>query len=391
MNSPIYLSSSLSLWALFFLSGCQTYMENQAARLGPDVTDIEKIQIFDNLWVLSGLDQKQGDFIPSQFVLGAGSAANTAQPTIGLNPMSKIPPNWLHVWEIGSVSWDGQQSLSWSVTPVTNYSDLLRLRLLYEYAFCSALARTPDGREWIKYGFSYEYNRVAAPYGSGGTVFEAPIEANVDPGTVYSQSATNDAVRAYEAALDRLAEAAARQNPSPGDIVLQNIRQSNGGTGLGTLAQSLMQTGLQPSADLPLPDIPAGRPRESLDVAMSEPPRDGVALSAPLDQDRFAGLVRASPRATLQLPEPGFVSRNKEFEGWVEFKRPGIPTHLTEKLYVRSMNDLNQFVFWVLSATPNTSGSGGGGGAGSAAAGGGGKGGKGGGGGGAGPQVTIPN
>jgi len=344
-------AASIAISGLLLMTGCaEGYLQNRTANLAPSITEIEKAQIFDNLWILSDV-RSGGDFIPSQFVLGSGSAGVTSQPTVGISPQGKLT----NLWSTGSLSWSGQESYSWSVTPVTSYSDLQRLRLLYEYA----LWKEGDDQTGVINGersrFAADYAGINAPYSSSGTVYGAPSGINNKPFDD-SKLATANFVAEFLATLNALATSANNPHPSPGDSVLKGIdnppKPQTGpapSSGLPQLAVSLIQPApaLELAADLPLP------PRSS--------PAIGTMDSAEL---RSTGI--------LQLPDPGFVSKNRatspDGHSWNEF-----PGSRGRMLYVRSQADLNEFVLWILSATPNTTGGGGaGGGAGGA---GGGKGG----------------
>ena len=107
-------------------------LESSTSALGPSINNLEQQQIYANLSMF--IDSCAGDgacnAVPNQFVLGGGQAQVTNQlqfPNITANFQG------LFVKSTGFQN-QNQWTQSWAITPVTDYSDLERLRDLYQFA-----------------------------------------------------------------------------------------------------------------------------------------------------------------------------------------------------------------------------------------------------------------
>jgi hypothetical protein len=109
------------------LAGCTaTQLQWTTTNLGPSIADIEQREIRANLERFA----EDKDAVPSQFVLGGGSAtvSNQFQPSI-----SSVNLTGVAIKAFGLQD-QNQISVGWSVAPVTDFGDLQRLRALYRYA-----------------------------------------------------------------------------------------------------------------------------------------------------------------------------------------------------------------------------------------------------------------
>lgn len=112
------------------LCGCvATQLKVDTGYLGGTVEQITRAQIIENLRTFGGNPWA----IPSQFILGSGSASVSNQftpSTPGSNPIMFSG----QVLRGISLQDQNQTALGWGVTPVTDFSDLRRLSALYRYA-----------------------------------------------------------------------------------------------------------------------------------------------------------------------------------------------------------------------------------------------------------------
>jgi hypothetical protein len=115
-------------------------LTSRTTELGPSITEIEEDQILANLsrfiepCAKAISDESNGEachgVVPNQFVLGGGQAQVSNQlqgPNLTANLVGQA---------IKSLTFQDQNqwTQSWSITPVTDFADLERLRLLYAYA-----------------------------------------------------------------------------------------------------------------------------------------------------------------------------------------------------------------------------------------------------------------
>jgi hypothetical protein len=107
-------------------------LESSTTALGPSIYNIERDQIYANLGVFIDACKSNGpcNAVPNQFVLGGGQAqvSNQVQfPNITANFQG------LFVKSTGLQN-QNQWTQAWAITPVTDFSDLERLRALYQLA-----------------------------------------------------------------------------------------------------------------------------------------------------------------------------------------------------------------------------------------------------------------
>lgn len=144
---------SLGLIALLNLGGCvTTQLRVNTNYLGGTVSSITQKQIIDNLETFADYPFT----IPSEFVLGSGSASISNQFTP--STPSSLPAMFTgHVLKGLSLQDQNQTALGWAITPVTDYSDLQRLTALYKYALGQIGLDT----------FMELYNEAQAPVSNG--------------------------------------------------------------------------------------------------------------------------------------------------------------------------------------------------------------------------------
>lgn len=119
------------------VAGCTTrQLASRTTELGPSITKIEEEEIFMNLsrfidsCVKQTGDQACRGVVPNQFVLGGGQAQVSNQqqgPNLTTNFMGQV---------VKALTFQDQNQWTenWSITPVTDFADIERLRLLYTYA-----------------------------------------------------------------------------------------------------------------------------------------------------------------------------------------------------------------------------------------------------------------
>jgi hypothetical protein len=115
------------------MGGCTSVqLESSTSALGPSINNIERQQIYANLSLFIDSCDNKGpcNALPNQFVLGGGQAqvSNQVQfPNITANFQG------LFVKSTGLQN-QNQWTQAWAISPVTDFSDLERLRALYELA-----------------------------------------------------------------------------------------------------------------------------------------------------------------------------------------------------------------------------------------------------------------
>lgn len=123
------------LSAVFFvltLAGCTSVqLESSTIALTPSINQLEKEQIYANLSLfIDSCANADCNAIPNQFVLGGGQAQVSNQIQAP-NATANFQGILLKTITLQN---QNQWTQTWSITPVTDYSDLERLRALYRFA-----------------------------------------------------------------------------------------------------------------------------------------------------------------------------------------------------------------------------------------------------------------
>jgi hypothetical protein len=127
------MRSAILVIAFLLMGGCtSTNLVSNTAALGPSISDIERDQIYNNLSLFIDSCSQHGacNAVPNHFVLGGGQAQVSNQiqtPNVTAN-LSGV------VFRTLAFQNQYQWTQSWSITPVTDFSDLERLRDLYHFA-----------------------------------------------------------------------------------------------------------------------------------------------------------------------------------------------------------------------------------------------------------------
>ena len=175
-------SSLLMLMALACLNGCVAYqLKGQTANLGETVETITAAQIVSNLHSVAVNPYA----IPSQFVLGAGSASISNQFTPSTPGSGPISFSGKFITGL-SLQDQNQIALGWGLAPVTDFSDLRRLSALYQYAL---------GEIDITQ-FELEYARAYAPV-SSATVEVRPMRDKCGHAAIAADVTSTSQVHLY--------------------------------------------------------------------------------------------------------------------------------------------------------------------------------------------------
>jgi hypothetical protein len=127
------MQTAILMVALLVVTGCtSTNLKSNTTALGPSISDIEKDQIYRNLALFIDSCTHHGscNAVPNHFILGGGQAQVSNQiqtPNVTANLTGVVFKNLAFQDQY-------QWTQSWSITPVTDFSDLERLRDLYHFA-----------------------------------------------------------------------------------------------------------------------------------------------------------------------------------------------------------------------------------------------------------------
>jgi hypothetical protein len=127
------MQTAILMIALLIVAGCtSTNLMSNTTALGPSISDIERDQIYRNLSLFIDSCTQHGacNAVPNHFIIGGGQAQVSNQiqtPNVTANLTGVV---------FKSLAFQNQYqwTQSWSITPVTDFSDLERLRDLYHFA-----------------------------------------------------------------------------------------------------------------------------------------------------------------------------------------------------------------------------------------------------------------
>jgi hypothetical protein len=163
------------------LSGCTTrQLAWHTAELGPSITKIEEDQILTNIsrFIDACPDSAADDskrvpcrgVVPDQFVLGGGQAQVSNQqqgPNVTANLIGQAIKSL-------TLQDQNQWTQSWSITPVTDFADLERLRLLYSFAVSRRVDDKPDGAKQFVDAYTSTLVRAIDPAARIPALMSAP-------------------------------------------------------------------------------------------------------------------------------------------------------------------------------------------------------------------------